>query len=257
MDCLHDIAPSDEELIGFALDGEALSEEASSHLEQCETCQRRLDRYQRANACLVSRFYRSQCPDAGQLTYYSIGGLSPEGRQRIASHLLDCPLCMAEVEEARRYMQEQPIEFPAPSFTPYALVRRIFATLVKRPQLQFVLRSDALETSWPRQYKAEAVDLSLHLSRTSSGEHMLLGILTSVNPDEDVEAFAGLAAELYTAPLPATVNGNSARTMPLLRTRLDDLGNVVFKPVPNGEYVMIICLPDREIIIDGLNIDHG
>ena len=186
MDCLHDIAPSDEELIGFALDGEALSEEASSHLEQCETCQRRLDRYQRANASLVSRFYRSQCPDAGQLTYYSIGGLSPEDRQRIASHLLDCPLCMAEVEEARRYMQEQPIEFPAPSFTPYALVRRIFATLVKRPQLQFVLRSDALETSWPRQYKAEAVDLSLHLSRTSGGEHMLLGILTSVNPDEDV-----------------------------------------------------------------------
>ena len=86
---------------------------------------------------------------------------------------------------------------------------------------------------------------------------MLLGILTSVNLDEDVEAFAGVSAELYTSPLPAAVNGDSARTMPLLRTRLDDLGNVVFKPVPNGEYVMIICLPDREIIIDGLNIDHG
>ncbi len=86
---------------------------------------------------------------------------------------------------------------------------------------------------------------------------MLLGILTSVNPDEDVEAFAGVAAELFTAPLPATANGNSARTMPLLRTQVDDLGNVVFKPVPDGEYVMIIHLPGREIIIDGLNIDHG
>ena len=257
MDCLHDIAPSDEELIGFALDGEALSEEASSHLEQCEICQQRLARYQKANASLVARFYRGQCPDAGQLTFYSIGGLLAEDRQRIASHLLDCPLCKAEVEEARRYMQEQPVEFPVASYSPYALVRRIFATRVKNPQLQFVLRGDAQETSWPRQYRAEAVDLSLHLSRTSSGEHMLLGILTSADPNEDVEAFAGVAAELYTAPLPVTANGNSTRTMPLLRTRVDDLGNVVFRPVPDGEYVMIIRLPGCEIVIDGLAIDHG
>src|SRR5207302_1387052 len=103
----------------------------------------------RANASLVSRFYRSQCPDAGQLSYYSIGGLSPEERQRIASHLLDCPLCMAEVEVARRYLHEQPVEFPLPAFYPHALVRRIFATLVKQPQLQLVLRGDAQETAWP------------------------------------------------------------------------------------------------------------
>ena len=35
MDCLHPTAPDDEELVRFALDGEAVSIEASRHLEEC------------------------------------------------------------------------------------------------------------------------------------------------------------------------------------------------------------------------------
>src|SRR5260370_174579 len=204
MDFFHEAAPNEEELIAFALDDEALSPEAQDHLEHCEVCQQRVARYRQTNASLVARLYRTQCPNSAELSFYSAGGggneggLSPEDRQRIASHLLDCSLCMAEVEETRRFMA-QPIEFPAPAFSPHALVRRIFATPVKRQQL-LVVRGDAQDTVWPRQYKAEAVDLSLHLSRTSSGEHMLLGILTSSDPAEDVDALEGVLAELHKAP---------------------------------------------------------
>lgn len=256
MDCLNEIAPGDEELIAFALDGEALSQEAQAHLAQCEICQQRLKRYQYTHAALVSHLYRSQCPDATELSYYSAGGLSVERRQIVAEHILDCPLCQIEVEEARRYLQEQPIEIPALPRTTHKLAHRIFATLVARPQPQFVMRSDAQATSWPRQYKAEAVDLSLHLSRTGSGEHMLIGILTSSDPDEDIAALEGVEAELYTAPLPTTANGHTPRKTPLLHTRVDDLGNVVFKPVPSGEYIMILQLPGREVIIEGLSIEE-
>ncbi len=255
MDCLHEIAPTDEELVAFALDDEALPEEAQSHLAQCEVCQQRLARYQQSHTWLVARLYRSQCPDGMQLSLYCGGEVSPEERQRIASHLLDCPLCMAEVEETRRFMQ-QPIEFPMPAFSPHALVRRIFATPVKRQQPQFVVRSDAPETAWPRQYKAEAVDLSLHLSRTSSGEPMLLGILTSSNPDEDVDALEGVQAELYTAPLLVGTQGSMPKAAPMLHTRVDDMGNIVFKSIPAGSYVMVIRLPGREMIIDGLTIEE-
>src|SRR5258708_12300441 len=100
----------------------------------------------------------------------------------IANHVLDCPLCAAEVAETRKFLQVQDVELPSPSLTPRSLVRRIFATRVVRPQPQFAVRGEVAETSWPRQYKAESVDVSLHLSRTSSGEHMLLGILPSPNP---------------------------------------------------------------------------
>ena len=260
MDCIHETAPNDEELIAFALDDEVLSPEAQDHLEHCEVCQQRVARYRQTNARLVARLYRTQCPSSTELSFYSIGSggnggeLSPEDRQRIASHLLDCPLCMAEVEETRRFMA-QPIEFPAPAFSPRALVRRVFATPVKRQPL-LVVRGEAQDTAWPRHYKAEAVDLSLHLSRTSNGEPMLLGILTSSNPGEDVDALQGVLAELYKAPLPVASNGTIPRTLPFLQTRVDDLGNVVFKPVPAGNYIMVIKLPGREMIIDGLTIEE-
>src|SRR5712691_6046812 len=174
MDFFHEAAPNDEELIAFALDDEALSPEAQDHLEQCEVCQQKVARYRQTNASLVARLYRTQCPTSTELSFYSVSGggggeaLSPERRQQIASHVLDCPLCMAEVEETRRFMA-QPIEFPVPAFSPRALVRRIFATPVKRQPL-LVVRGEAQDTAWPRHYKAEAVDLSLHLSRASNGD---------------------------------------------------------------------------------------
>ncbi len=260
MDCFLENAPTDEELIAVALDDEVLSQEARHHLEQCEVCQQKVARYRQTNASLVARLYRTQCPTSTELSFYSVSGggdvevLSPEKRQQIASHVLDCPLCMAEVEETRRFMA-QPIEFPVPAFSPRALVRRIFATPVKRQQL-FVVRGDAQDSAWPRQYKAEAIDLSLHLSRTSSGEHMLLGILTSSDPAEDVDALEGVLAELHKAPLAVASNGTIPRTQPFLHTLVDDMGNIVFKPVPAGSYTMVIYLPGREMIVDGLSIEE-
>lgn len=256
MDCFIENAPTDEELLAFALDDEVLSQRAMQHLEQCEVCQQKVARYRQTNANLVARLYRTQCPDTTELSFYSVGGvtLSPERRQQIASHVLECPLCMAEVEETRHFMAE-PIEFPIPAFSPRALVRRIFATPVRRQQV-LVVRGDEQKTAWPRWFKAEAVDLSLHLSRTSGGEHMLLGILTSSAPSEDVDALEGVLAELHKAPSTVGSNGANSRTPPLLHTLVDDMGNIVFKPVPAGSYTMIIHLPGREMIIDGLTIEE-
>jgi len=256
MDCFNENAPTDEELLAYALDDEVLSQRATQHLEQCKVCQQKVARYRQTNANLVARLYRTQCPNTTELNFYSMGGeaLSPERRQQIASHVLECPLCMAEVEETRRFMAE-PIEFPVPAFSPGALVRRIFATPIKRQQL-LVVRGEEQDTAWPRWFKAEAVDLSLHLSRTNSGEHMLLGILTSSAPSEDVDALQGVLAELHKAPLPVASNGALPRTPPLLQTRVDDMGNIVFKPVAAGTYTMIIHLPGREMIIDGLTIEE-
>src|SRR5258708_12742143 len=96
MDCLNSIAPTDEELISFALDREALPEEANNHLKQCETCQRRLARYEQANAFLISRLYRSQCPSGEQLSFYSADLLPPHQPIQTPTHVLDSPLCPAQ-----------------------------------------------------------------------------------------------------------------------------------------------------------------
>ncbi|GHO99971.1 hypothetical protein KSF_100190 [Reticulibacter mediterranei] len=257
MNCFHHAAPSDEKLIGFALDGETFSKEAQSHLAQCEVCQQRIVHYQQSYASLISCCYRSQCPAGIELSLYAAGALSESERLHIANHVIHCPLCSTEVEDTYRFLRTPPVKFSMFSFPPLVPARRIFAMLVKQPEMQLALRNDEWESSWPRQYTSGSVDISLHLSHTNSGEHILLGVLTCTDPDEDVEALTGMLAELYTAPWPAGTTSEQRESLPSLWTQIDDMGNVVFKPVPIGEYVMVIHLPGCEIIVEGLVIDHS
>ncbi len=83
---------------------------------------------------------------------------------------------------------------------------------------------------------------------------MLLGILTSRNAGEDIEAFEGMDVDLYAAPGPLWIEGDRWAGKPLLSTRIDDLGHIIFSGVPEGEFVMVLCLPAFEVIVEGLTI---
>src|SRR2546421_3390469 len=260
MDSLHALAPSNEELMSVAYNEGTLPEEERKHLEQFLICQQRLATYIRINELLRSKLYRSLCPSAVDLNFYCLGGLPEKERISIASHILDCPLCAEEVEEIRREQANFDL-YPAAAFSLPAAVRRIFATLVVQ-QAQPVLRDDLPGTGWPRQYKAGEIDLSLHLSRTSDGETMLLGIITSTNAAETVDAFEGVAVDLYPAPgpLPRESDGEQRDiedATPLLSTQVDDIGNIFLEPVLSEDYVMIVHLPDQEVVIEGLSINHS
>jgi hypothetical protein len=84
---------------------------------------------------------------------------------------------------------------------------------------------------------------------------MLLGIITSMDPKENVDIFEGVAAELYTDPGPLASNGDKPTSSPMLHTEVDDLGNFVFKPVPSGQYVMVIYLPSSEVVIEDITFE--
>jgi len=260
MDSLHALAPSNEELMSVAYNEGTLPEEERKHLEQCPICQQRLATYIRTNELLRSKLYRSLCPSAVDLNFYCLGGLPEKERISIASHILDCPLCAEEVEEIRREQANFDL-YPAAAFSLPAAVRRIFATLVVQ-QAQPVLRDDLPARGWPRQYRAGDIDLSLHLSRTGEGETMLLGIITSTNAAETVDAFEGEAVALYSVPGPLLRESDGEQrdredATALLSTQVDDVGNIFLEPIPSGGYVMIVHLPDQEVVIEGLNINHG
>ena len=59
--------------------------------------------------------------------------------------------------------------------------------ILVRQQTQFAVRGDLPAPDWPRQYKAESLDISLHLSRSSSGNYLLLGILTSASVTQSID----------------------------------------------------------------------
>ena len=128
---------------------------------------------------------------------------------------------------------------------------RMNATLF-RQEAPLTVRGDGSRSDFPRLYKAESLDISLHLMHSSSGSYTLIGILTSVS--ESADAFEKMDAELYTMPGPYVSDGDEQAAIPLLRTQIDDLGHMVFREVPEGEYMLILHLPGLDVVIEGLPI---
>lgn len=253
INCPDMLAPADEDLLGLVYHEGVLSTQEQRHFDQCSTCQERLASYSGMHDALLVKLLRGLCPSAVQLNYYCLSMVPEEERVRIAMHLLDCPTCADEAAEIRRVQAAfEPFPEARPSLG--GAIRRILATLVvQQAKPVLVTRSETLATGWPRQYQAEMLDLSLHLSRQANGETMLLGILTSSDPAATVDTFEGVKAELYIAPGPLNAEADKD-ALPLLTAQVDEIGNLLLEPVPTGAYTMILRLPGQEIVIEGLNI---
>ncbi len=268
MDCIHSMAPKDEELLRHIIDGEPLPKTIKAHLDVCTVCQQRLDTY--INSLLLKKLYRSQCPGTTRLSHYCAGMLSPDEVMTIASHLEICPLCMTEVVETRRFLASSELFPEQGEHVLQASLQRVVASLVSR-QIQLVTRSDMRESTelqWPRQYQANTVSLSLHLSQDSRGDTLLLGLISSTHPDEHIETFDGVRVELYcVSETEQELGGHEASYAhdkqraqseePLRVSHVDDLGNVIFTAVSVGSYMMIVYLPETEMVIEGLVIESG
>jgi hypothetical protein len=262
MDCSNIRALSDEELLRYILDGIPLSEEARIHLEECHLCQQRLNSYQQTHELLLSHLYRRECPDGTQLSLYCDGLLPMDEQIRIATHLLACPLCAAEAADTRRFLaavEPVPSTPPTPLFSLSHKVPCIVATPVIPSEPNMVLRSSTLIPTWPRQYQAESINVSLHLSPNSKKEYMLSATMTSSVSLVSVDTFEGVKAELY------AVQGSSSEQSDgkeeyrraeatTLHTEVDDTGNIVFPAVPPGNYTLVVHLPERELMIEDVII---
>jgi len=267
MNCLDSMAPNEEELLRYALDDEPLKMSAEEHLAHCSLCRQRLATYKRINTFFVSNLYRSQCPDPTQLNHYCANMLSIEDTLLITDHLKMCPLCATEVLDIRKFLADfEPFPDPMPLASPVASFKQILASLVPW-QPQMVMRQMPIESQdafWPRQYRAGSLNISLHLSRTSNGDIILLGLFSSTNPDESIDDLEGIVVELHRVRL-AAIESNGQRMqkeelqqeVPFMCTSIDDLGNVVFKSVPLGEYRLVVHLLDSDLVIKGLTIGRS
>ena len=130
---------------------------------------------------------------------------------------------------------------------------KINATLVRREPF-FTMRGDAPRSDYPRLYRAQSLDISLHLSHSNDGSYVLLGIVTSRNTNENGDDFEGVNVDLYAAPDPLWIYDEILVRKPLLSTRIDDLGHIIFSHVPEGKFVMILYLPAFEVIVEGLDV---
>jgi hypothetical protein len=89
----------------------------------------------------------------------------------------------------------------------------------------------------------------------------LIVLVTHTDSVEGVGTIEGLAAELYRRPEPQASGTESSglscqAEIPLLRSQVDDIGNIVFRAVPEGEYVLIVHVPESDLIIEELTIEQ-
>ena len=244
MNCLNTVAPCDEDILKYVLDEAPLSQEARAHVNQCSICQQRLASYKDINAFLTASLYRQQCPDSMQLSLYCANALSNEEQARIAAHVRYCPLCAEEIADTQRFLADTEI-LPIISPSLHDTVRRVFATLVP-PQSSLVLRNTTTATTWPRRYRAEAFSLLLSLSPDKYSNYTLMGTISHVNEEIPLDVFEGKEVELYQG---------SEQNPPITSTLIDDMGSFVLHAIPKGTYRLLVCLPDCELVVDGLVIE--
>jgi hypothetical protein len=91
------------------------------------------------------------------------------------------------------------------------------------------------------------------------GEYVLVVIINYTDSADSVDTLEGVTAELYRAPyLPGSESNNmswQAETS-LMHSQADDIGNIVFKAVPVGEYVLIVHVPESDLIVEDLTLEE-
>lgn len=271
MNCLCVVAPTDEELLRYALDGEILPTVAEEHLGHCLICQQRLARYVSTNNFLTQHLYRSQCPGSAALLQYCQGLLTDQAELTIAQHLKLCPLCTEDVRETRHLINSSALSDANTLFSFPPQVDNISAILYQN--VQQAVRDEerssgaALEASiWPVKYQANTTQLLLRVTYNQSGGIILAGTLLSIYADQvsrGASTFAGVKAELYCSmgltELEECIAAKTDQPLeytedPLFTALVDEPGTMIFPSVSPGKYLLIVHLPDTAMVIEELCI---
>lgn len=275
MECNAPGAIRDEELLAY-LAGEMVRPFVTEHLAQCQSCTAQLASYQELESLLSSKLYRWDCPPSEVLGEYQLGMLSREMTAAVQHHLDICVLCAGEVATLTGFLANDPQleERAVPARVTVSNLaslhnhnhaasgfkraidrlreqgtgmRRVLATLIpSQPQIAFQ-RGKLEQTTWPRRYIAEDINISLQIEQDTVRRDFvqLIGLVT--RRGQAVGTLEGMQVQL----------SSQASDLPAPQTeRVDDLGNFVFAGVAPSTYLLEFQLPESVIVIDQLPIDQ-
>ncbi|GER88436.1 hypothetical protein KDW_25980 [Dictyobacter vulcani] len=269
MECPCLGAPKDEELLRYALDGDALPVMAQKHLEECQICQQRLTTYTDANKFLIGQLYRYQCPDLTLLSEYCIGTLPVHDHLQIELHLKSCPLCASDVAEARQFLTPPVDLLDQKLSSPFADAPLDSLQLVhwRAPVTVWHKKTQAAHVN-PSHYQTDMVALSLEARSDCQSGILLKLTLSLVSEAEGPILFDGTRVELYHA-VPILTGDQQLNEIlpyiellpkhmlkPVFSAQADTSGQITFHSIPVGEYLMIVYLPETAIVIERLYIEE-
>ncbi len=229
--CSNGEAPNDEELLAYVVEDETINEERMRHLEHCPMCQQRLKDSQHTHKRMLSLLYRTLCPEPQQLILYCEHVLPAD-----EVHFTPFPEQLG-TDPLLKIIKEG--------------MKRLFAQPITQQETAMVLRGESSAPLWPLRYQLGEFKLSFQPSRAQNDKMKLIGFFEELSP-EQLQTLEGVGADLYHAPLSNTNEGEQQQ--PIMSTTVDDVGNFVFTAVSPGNYIVMIHLPDTELIVEGLSI---
>jgi hypothetical protein len=274
MECSEPGAIRDEELIAY-LEGEKVRPMVAMHLAHCQECSSRLVTYQGMERKLTRRLYRWDCPSNQILGEYQLGMLDKQLLQPVQAHLMRCVLCAAELATLTNFLTADPwletrvkVDELVPALSGQEILhdvfypsedakrkielvreqaltgmRRIAAWLIPtQPGLAYQRGSTQQVVSWPRNYLAEDVTISLQLEQSLKQRGSLQLIAFVSRQGLAVEALQGTVTQLLTSE--GVVQ----------EQQIDDLGNIIFTDLAPALYTMELHLPEGIVVIDQLAI---
>ncbi len=272
MECSNPGVISDEELLAY-LAGEPIRPAAHRHLSRCEACSARLAEYRRMELALTSTLYRWDCPSSQVLGEFELGLLSPEVMEAVEAHVRFCRPCISELAALNSFLATEDVAQAAPASVPVQAIapvrpnhnhrsqesgnvlgrlqdlaktgaRRIAASLVlPQPRLAFQ-RDLAPVSTWPRNYAAENLSISLHMEATGYPRQALklIGFVKQLGQEHHLEELEGVPVLL------------SAPDQTVLSQQIDDLGNFVFGPIAPAVYNLELRFPEQTVAIEKISL---
>lgn len=238
LDCIDPGAVQDWELEACA-DGKAPSH-VVEHLEHCPACRAWLRENVELERRLRQVLHRFDCPSPDLLRDYYWDYLPADEHRRVEAHLDVCLHCTTELADLVKFVETERAE---PSNTllararqATAQVRLVVAQLVSPTQrLVPALRGETREVLL---FEAEGVTLSVNLEQEDTGAYTIFGQVLSAEPMTFSSGYARLTAR----------EGD----IPPVQEMLDANGGFALSNLHPGIYQLVVCLPDRRIIVPTL-----
>ncbi len=233
MTCVLPPELADHQLLAY-LDGEA-GPDVEAHLAECPHCQGRAQELAAIHALVTAKLHRLDCPDAHELGEFHLGLLPGKRTAAIRDHLASCPHCTREVAQLEGYLEDLA---PDISTSPFRRLRVVVAQLfapqerVRPPGRLVPAPAYAVRGTdeGPLLYCVEGFQVAVEAQEDAAapGHYTLLVLVT------------GAESEALEARL-------SQEGLPVARTRVDDLGNLIFNALAPGEYDLVLRGADVEI----------
>jgi predicted anti-sigma-YlaC factor YlaD len=248
LDCIDPGAVHDWELEACA-DGEA-PPHVFEHLERCPACRARVREHAALERLLRQALYRFDCPSPDLLRDYHWRYLPTDERRRVEAHLETCPHCTEELADLADLMTAERAQ---PSQTLLDQARQA-AARVRLAVAQLVSPGLSPET-------AVRLDVRSAMALRGDTQEMLLfdaeGVMVSVNLEQEHTGAYTLFGQVL-LPEPAVVAGGHVRLtareegMAPAQAVLDANGGFTLPDLCPGVYQLVVCLPDRRIVVPTL-----